>query len=77
MRFLEIVLHSQPQISPEIGDVVEPGIKFKFQVAWLVLGVNDDLDSCGTPHAFNSVPFHCVKPCFHTLSLLWVCSGIR
>ena len=32
MRFLEIVLHSQPQISPEVGDVVEPGIKFEFQV---------------------------------------------
>lgn len=77
MGFLEIVLHRQPQISPDVGDVREPGIKFEFQVAWLVLGVYDNVYSRGAPNSFHVLAFCRIKPCFHTLSLLWVCSGIR
>ena len=32
MRFLEEILHRQPQISPEVGDVASSGIELEFQV---------------------------------------------
>ena len=62
MRFLEEILHRQPQISPEICDVREPGIEVKFQVGRGILGINDNLDSPGVSYTLHVLAFCRVKP---------------
>lgn len=78
MGFLEVVLYGQPQISPKVRNVLKSGIKVKFQICWLFLRVNDEVNARGVPHPLHKGAFCLVEPtCSHTLSWLRVCSGSR